>query len=417
VSRTIARGDAERRRLVHRVAGAVPHGCVLYCESDEVVLFLRHGSLLGALGAGTHHLTGDVLPFLRVAVGPELDADVVYVSTTPRDVDLGLTFSGIRDVHGSAASGHVRGVARLRAGDPMRLVLGMRSPSRFDEDLAAHLGRVVLERLPSWLSASGCSWSDVAKQVGTFPSPEEVMHAFGSDTVAPNLRVERAALWITLDPRSRETLGLRADAQSVDLPAVWRGELRAALQPGLRVSALGSDGKTYVGTLLRRSGDQGEVLWDGGGAPSWILMESLSPVRSERAIVTPPRAPAAAPVPNPSAVDVGVRPASRGTVPLAAVSATPAAPLPQPVDSAMRDASRMVPSVGASTQAAAASSAGWEPVAAAYAATLRARGQRVVAQHGDGHYYPATIQRFANGFYEVSWDNGMHAWLSPDKIR
>jgi hypothetical protein len=403
---------------VHRVAGAVPHGCVLYCENDEVVLFLRHGSLLGALGTGTHHLTADVLPFLRVAAGPELDADVVYVSTSPRDFDLGLTFSGIRDVHGSAASGHVRGAVRMRIAEPTRLVLGVRSPSRFDEDLAARLGRIVLERLPSWLSASRCSWSDVAKQVGTFPPPGEVMQAFGSDTAALNLSVENAALWITLDPRSRETLGLRSDAQSVDLPAVWRGELRAALQPGLRVSALGSDGKTYVGTLLRRSGDQGEVLWDGGAAPSWILMDLLSPVRVEQAIVNPPRAPAAAPVANASAADVVIRPASRGTVPLAAVPATPAVPTPQPVDAAMRSVAHTAPSASASAQAAAAAtSAAWEPVGAAYAATLRVRGQRVVAQHDDGHYYPATIERFANGYYEVAWDNGMHAWLSPDKIR
>jgi hypothetical protein len=35
----------------------------------------------------------------------------------------------------------------------------------------------------------------------------------------------------------------------------------------------------------------------------------------------------------------------------------------------------------------------------------------------DGRQYPGTIRRFANGYFEIVWDNGAPpAWLLPHQI-
>jgi hypothetical protein len=46
-----------------------------------------------------------------------------------------------------------------------------------------------------------------------------------------------------------------------------------------------------------------------------------------------------------------------------------------------------------------------------------AAGTRVLAQSADGGYYPATVRVFNGTVYEVVWDQGGSAWLSPGQIR
>lgn len=44
-------------------------------------------------------------------------------------------------------------------------------------------------------------------------------------------------------------------------------------------------------------------------------------------------------------------------------------------------------------------------------------GTRVLAEWTDGSFYPATVRHFNGTSYQVAWENGATAWLSPGQIR
>jgi hypothetical protein len=360
MSDVISRGEAEHARLVHRWRAPIRDGATLLCAPDEEAAFLRHGSLLGSLGPGTHQLRSDRVPFLAIAAGPELDAELWFVSRALRSVRVRGTFAGLRSLRLHAMlSGSIEGASEVFVHDSPALLLGLVRGGGIGDDVGAFVARAAKSELVRAAEAREIESADLMNAASTkWPNAAVLLRAIGGALAPHGVAIHSLGLRLIPDEATRKVLlGPSHAAPNTDLEALRR--FRAALQPGSRITAYDPNGRGFSGTVVTVYQRLCQVFWDGGGQ-TWIESEQLVPLG----------APA----------DVRVSTARDG----ATASTLPSA-----------------------SEAAAA--------AVAIAGTLEP-GTRVVVDY-QGSAYPAAVARFSEGWYEVAWENGALTWVPSSAVK
>jgi len=360
MSDVVCRGAAEHARLVHRWRAPIRDGATLVCAEDEEAAFLRHGSLLGSLGPGTHQLRTDRVPFLAIAAGPELDAELWFVSRALRSVRVLGTFAGLRSLRLHAMlSGSMDGTSEVFVRDTRALLLGLLSGAGIGDDVGAFVARAAKSELVRAADAREIESAELMSGSSTaWPNSGPMLRAIGAALAPHGVAIHSLGLRLIPDEATRKTLaGAARVVPSLDGDQLRR--FRAALQPGSRVSAGDPGRQAFAGTVVSLYQRLCQVVWDSGGQ-TWIESERLVPVGAQTAALLSAAAEAATATTLPSA-----------------------------------------------SEAAAA--------AVAIAGTLAA-GTRVVVDY-EGTAYPAAVERFSEGWYEVAWDNGARAWVPSTAVR
>lgn len=138
----IARPDDQKGQIVYKHPdNTIPAQARLTVGSDEVALFYRDGQYVGRFGAGRHVLDSDTIPFLgqlvdRLTDGNVFRAELFFVSLVEM---TGIKFGGrigkLRDPEsGLATELMVHGTFSLRIAEPDRLIGGLVSMGRFEEE-------------------------------------------------------------------------------------------------------------------------------------------------------------------------------------------------------------------------------------------------------------------------------------------